>query len=101
MLFPAADTMTQILIIDDDPAIQVLLQRTLQRQGYEILLANSGKEGLIQAQDHQPALIICDWLMPGGMDGLEVCRWVKSIPQLATTFFISEGKIYKKSHGLL
>lgn len=79
--------MAQILIIDDDSTTQLLLERTLHTQGYDITLANDGEEGLIKARTMRPALIICDWIMPR-KNGLEVCRQIKSTPELSTTFFI-------------
>lgn len=94
--------MAQILIIDDDPAIQILLTRTLARQGYEIILASDGEEGLAKARQFRPALVICDWVMPR-MNGLEVCRQVKAIPELSTTFFIlltSQRSIEDRIKGL-
>jgi sigma-B regulation protein RsbU (phosphoserine phosphatase) len=95
--------MTRLLIIDDDPAIALLLHRTLTRSDYQVLIASNGQEGLAKAQDYQPALIICDWLMPPGIDGLEVCRSVKANPELATTFFIlltSLGSVADRVKGL-
>ncbi len=94
--------MAPILIIDDDPVIQIVLKRTLQEQGYKVVTAESGEEGLIQAMVTYPALIICDWLM-AGMDGLEFCRQVKAIPELSTTFFIlltSRSEIKDRVEGL-
>ncbi len=79
--------MFKILIIDDDPTLRLVLKRTIQNQGYEAILASSGEEGIIQAQRHHPALIICDWMMQE-MDGIEVCRRIKSELELSTTFFI-------------
>ena len=79
--------MAQILIIDDDSTTQLLLERTLIMQGYDITLASDGEEGLIKARAIRPALIICDWIMPR-MNGLEVCSQIKSTPELSTTFFI-------------
>jgi sigma-B regulation protein RsbU (phosphoserine phosphatase) len=79
--------MNQILIIDDDPAIQILLKRTLHSQGYDVSIASNGEEGLEQAQKLRPGLVICDWNMPR-MNGLQVCRQVKAAPQLSTTIFI-------------
>ncbi|MGL5807026.1 MAG: PP2C family protein-serine/threonine phosphatase [Xenococcaceae cyanobacterium] len=79
--------MAQILIIDDDYSTQLLLKRTLASQGYEITLASNGEEGLAKALELRPALVVCDWLMPR-MNGLEVCRQLKSTPALSTTFFI-------------
>ncbi len=79
--------MAQILIIDDDSTTQMLLERTLVMQGYDITLASDGEEGLIKAKAIRPALIICDWIMPR-KNGLEVCTQIKSTPELSTTFFI-------------
>lgn len=79
--------MNQILIIDDDPAIQILVRRTLHSQGYEVAVANNGEQGLAQARQLRPGLVLCDWNMPG-MTGLEVCRQVKATPELSTTIFI-------------
>lgn len=94
--------MTQILIIDDDPAIQLLLKRTLHNQGYEVIVASNGEEGLTQAQQLRPALVICDWIMPL-LNGLEVCRQVKATPELSTTIFIlltSLGSVEDRVKGL-
>ncbi|MBD2355794.1 SpoIIE family protein phosphatase [Tolypothrix sp. FACHB-123] len=77
----------KILVIDDDRVIQLVLKQTLQAQGYEVILANNGLQGVEQADKHHPALIISDWQMEE-MDGLEVCRKIKSDPSLSTTFFI-------------
>jgi len=77
----------QILIIDDDLAVQILLTRMLERQGYKVVVASNGEEGIVKAVACCPALIICDWIMPG-LNGLEVCQRIKADPQLSTTFFI-------------
>ncbi len=94
--------MVQILVVDDDPAIQMLLKRTLAKKGYDVLVAADGQEGLIQAQKHKPAMVICDWVMPK-MSGIEVCREVKATPELSTTFFIlltSMGSVESRVEGL-
>lgn len=77
----------RILLVDDDPIIQMILKKTLVEEGYDVIIASSGEEGLEQVGKFKPALIICDWLMDG-MDGLTVCRKVKSDPEFASTFFI-------------
>ncbi|MDJ0582600.1 SpoIIE family protein phosphatase [Crocosphaera sp.] len=94
--------MVQILLIDDDRTIRLLLERTLKRQGYDVVCADDGQEGLVKAKELHPAMIICDWVMPG-ISGLEVCRQVKSLPDLATTFFIlltSLGSVEDRVKGL-
>ncbi len=94
--------MFQILIIDDDQIVQLTLTRILEKQGYEVLTASDGAAGIAQAQHFHPALIICDWLMPR-LTGLEVCRQIKSDPNLSTTFFIlltSLGSVADRVKGL-
>jgi phosphoserine phosphatase RsbU/P len=94
--------MSKILVIDDDPMIRVVIQRALKNQGHDVSIAADGQEGIEKAQTVQPALIICDWMMPA-VDGLKVCRWVKSNPELCTTFFIlltSRGGIADRVEGL-
>ncbi|HLO48089.1 MAG TPA: response regulator [Kamptonema sp.] len=79
--------MAKILVIDDDVTVQIVLQDLLESEGHEVAIALDGKDGLSQAQQHPPDLIICDWMMPY-IDGLEVCRQLKANPELATVFFI-------------
>ncbi|CCI02976.1 MAG: SpoIIE family protein phosphatase [Microcystis sp. M54BS1] len=93
--------MVRILVIDDDGVIQTFLSRALQKE-YEVFVASDGEEGLKQAGQLKPAMIICDWMMPG-IDGLEVCRQIKLNPQLSTTFFIlltSLGSVEDRVKGL-
>lgn len=77
----------QILIIDDDPITRMVLRKTLLGQGYKVIEAQTGEDGITQAKEFCPALIICDWQMPG-ISGLEVCRQIKADPLLSATFFI-------------
>jgi phosphoserine phosphatase RsbU/P len=93
---------TKILVIDDDPTTLVVLRKTLLEEGYEVLTAPNGAEGLAQARTFQPALIICDWIMPE-LDGLELCRRVKADSQLSTIFFIlltARGGVEDRVQGL-
>jgi sigma-B regulation protein RsbU (phosphoserine phosphatase) len=79
--------MFEILVIDDDRSIQMFLKRMLEKQGYEVITASTGEEGILRTLNSPPALIICDWMMPG-LNGLEVCDRIKKDPKLSTTFFI-------------
>jgi sigma-B regulation protein RsbU (phosphoserine phosphatase) len=94
--------MFRLLIVDDDPTIRRLLERTLTKQGYEVIIAEDGAAGLELALAQQPALIICDWMMPK-LDGIEVCRRVKAEASLSSTFFIlltSLGSVDDRVRGL-
>jgi len=64
--------MSQILVVDDDPMILRALEHILVREGYEVLTATNGLEGLRMAQEKTPDLIILDVMLPG-LDGFEVC----------------------------
>lgn len=80
--------MVDILIIDDDLATQKLLKQVFQQEPYTIACANTGEAGIRLAQSIKPALIICDWFFPEGVDGLEICRQIKADPEFETTFFM-------------
>jgi len=54
-----------ILVIDDEKDILKLLQFNLEKEGYRVLLAKTGEEGLIQAQSKNPDLVILDLMLPG------------------------------------
>ncbi|MFQ5743868.1 MAG: response regulator [Acidobacteriota bacterium] len=64
---------SQILIIEDDPDILELLQYNLEREGFEVLVAEDGETGLREAATRRPSLILLDLMLPG-MAGLDVCR---------------------------
>ena len=67
----------KILIADDSIVSRHLLEATLRRWGYEVLVACDGAEALdILERDDAPSLIILDWMMPG-MTGVEVCRRIR------------------------
>jgi two-component system response regulator MtrA len=68
---------TTILTIDDDPAITELLSVILRANGFDVLIANSGQDGLRIIQEKSPRLVILDLMMPD-MDGWQVCKAVRS-----------------------
>jgi EAL domain-containing protein (putative c-di-GMP-specific phosphodiesterase class I)/DNA-binding response OmpR family regulator len=78
-----------ILVIDDDPELTFTLGATLEAEGYDVLLSNSGERGLELAYTRRPHLVLLDVAMPG-MDGYEVCRelqfgYTKDIPVVFLT----------------
>lgn len=71
----------RILVVDDERAILDLVRQLLLRHGYEVLTAQDGDAALNAVHDHRPDLIVLDLMLPG-MDGWEVCRRIKSDPDL-------------------
>jgi two-component system response regulator MprA len=68
----------KILVVDDERAVRESLRRALELEGYEIELAEDGRQALERlALEDQPDAVILDVLMPG-VDGLEVCRTLRS-----------------------
>ncbi|HVM71269.1 MAG TPA: response regulator [Anaerolineales bacterium] len=74
----------KILIIDDDMDTLKLVGLMLQKQSYQIVAANNGLQGLEQAENENPDLILLDVMMPG-MDGYEVARRLRANPLTANT----------------
>jgi len=66
-----------VLIVDDEQSLRDALEMTFSREGYEILKAADGPEGLEKARTSVPDVVLLDVMMPG-MDGYEVCRRLRS-----------------------
>jgi len=72
----------KILIVEDQEEIRELIRVTLEFGDYQIEEASNGGEGLARAQAWQPDLVLLDVMMPGGVDGLQVCQHMKSDAEL-------------------
>ncbi len=66
-----------VLTIDDDPAITEVFSGLLAANGFDVLSANTGSEGLRLIKEESPRLVVLDLMMPD-LDGWEVCRAVRS-----------------------
>ncbi|MBI5916537.1 MAG: response regulator transcription factor [Bacteroidetes bacterium] len=67
----------KILVVDDEPDILEILSYNLKKEGYNVITANNGEEGLKIAEQELPDLIILDIMMPQ-MDGVEMCRQLRN-----------------------
>lgn len=79
---PTEQTVEQplLLIIDDDPAIRILVGEALTPHGFVVETAQSGERGLVVYEQVHPEIILLDINMPG-IDGIEVCRIIRALPQ--------------------
>ncbi|MDI6739227.1 MAG: response regulator [Candidatus Edwardsbacteria bacterium] len=74
--------MKKVLIVDDDSNILSLVSEVLTRNHYEPLKAQSGTSALEMVKTHRPDLVVLDIMMPG-LNGFEVCKKIKTDPELA------------------
>ncbi len=66
-----------VLTIDDDPAITELLSVILRTHNFEVLVSNSGEEGIHIIREKSPQLVLLDLMMPH-MDGWQICKAVRN-----------------------
>lgn len=66
----------KILIIEDEPAMVELLRYNLESEGFDVVSAHDGEEGLMAVEEVQPDLLLLDWMLPG-VSGIEICRRVR------------------------
>ena len=67
-----------IVVVEDDPNIADLVDLYLRREGYRVLQAADGERGMQLVERERPRLVILDVGLPGGMDGLELCRRLRA-----------------------
>jgi PAS domain S-box-containing protein len=85
-----------VLVIDDDPSVRDLLQRFLKKEGFHVVSASGGEEGLRRARERRPDAIVLDIQMPG-MDGWSVLRSLKAeqtlkdVPVVVVTMMDQKG----------
>jgi len=74
----------KVLLVDDEPDIREFIEYNLEKEGYLVVCAENGKEGLEKAKSFQPDLILLDIMMPD-MDGIEVCSELRSLEDFKDT----------------
>jgi len=90
---------TPVLVIEDEAPIRCFLRAYLESQGFRLIEAESGEEGLGLAASHQPALILLDLGLPG-MDGLDVIRRIREWTATPILVLSARGKEQDKIAAL-
>lgn len=80
--------MKSVLIVEDQAEIRELIRVTLEFEDYAIHEAEDGDAGLAEVRRLRPDVVLLDWMMPGGRDGLQLCRDIKTDAQLKKTSVI-------------
>jgi sigma-B regulation protein RsbU (phosphoserine phosphatase) len=92
----------KVLIVEDDPFFLRVLQKRITSEGYQVMTASDGREGMKAIVTFEPDLVVSDWMMPE-VDGLELCQSVKTGLREAAPYFIlltAKGEISDKLLGL-
>ncbi len=91
----------KILLVDDEPDILEIVGYNLSNEGYQVITAENGQEGVKTAKKELPHLIILDVMMPE-MDGIEACEIIRKNPDLKNTivtFLTARGEDYSQVAG--
>lgn len=94
--------MKTILIIDDEDDIREILGYNLKKEGFNVIDASNGKDGIELAKKHTPDLVLLDVMMPE-MDGIEVCEQLRSMPEtenVCVCFLTARSEDYSQIAGL-
>lgn len=95
--------LASILVIEDSEADRILIQRTLERKNYSVILVHDGEAGLKIARERKVDLIILDYFLPG-KNGVEICKTLKedektkSIPIIFLTV-VESGEAILECYG--
>src|SRR5712692_5477065 len=86
----------KVLVADDSPIYRKLVEHTLAEKQYTVLFAKSGREAIDLFSEHQPSLVITDWMMPD-LSGIELCEHIRNHPRQTYTYLIILTGITEKN----
>lgn len=89
----------KILVIEDDEGLVQLLRWQLEEEGYQVLYARDGVEGLRVAQEHEPHLVLLDLMLPR-MSGWETCRRIRESSEVPIIMLTARNTSFDKVRGL-
>jgi DNA-binding response OmpR family regulator len=91
--------MTTVLVVDDEDIVRSVVVRYLKRDGYETLEAGDGLRARELIERARPDLVVLDVMVPG-VDGLELCRWIRSSSDLPVIMLTARGEEADRIVGL-
>jgi two-component system, OmpR family, response regulator ResD len=90
---------TTVLVVDDEPIVREVVVRYLEHEGYTTLEAGDGEHARILLEAHRPDLVVLDVMLPG-IDGLELCRWIRAKSDLPVILLTARGEEADRIIGL-
>jgi len=90
----------RILVVEDDPRMADLLRRGLIFEGYAVDMAHDGETALASARGQLPDLVLLDLMLPGDLDGIEVCRRLRAASDVPILMLTAKGTLGDKVAGL-
>lgn len=94
-----SEAASKILIIEDDPKISRFIELELQCEGYQVLAAQDGMDGLVQFRTHKPDLVILDRMLPE-LDGMEVCKRLRQTTDIPIIMLTALNEFKDRVEGL-
>ena len=90
---------TTVLVVDDEPIVREVVLRYLERDGFRTLEAGDGDTARRLLESESPGLVILDIMLPG-IDGLELCRWIRARSDLPVILLTARGEEADRIVGL-
>jgi DNA-binding response OmpR family regulator len=91
--------MTTVLVVDDEPIVREVVVRYLEREGFRTREAGDGDSARRLIEREAPGLVVLDLMLPG-MDGLELCRWIRARSDLPVIMLTARGEETDRIVGL-
>ncbi|NLA85943.1 MAG: response regulator transcription factor, partial [Clostridiales bacterium] len=89
----------KVLVIEDDINIAELLRLYLEKDGFEVFIADNGGKGVSEFEQLQPDLVLLDIMLPV-LDGWAVCREIRSVSKVPIIMLTAKGETFDKVSGL-
>ena len=91
--------MGTVLVVDDEPVVRDVVARYLRRDGYATLEASDGEEAKRILEREEAELVVLDVMLPG-LDGLELCRWIRRTSDTPVILLTALGEENDRIAGL-
>lgn len=88
-----------IMVVDDEKNICELIRLYLEKEGFDVTIANNGSDAIAMIRQNRPDLVLLDIMMPV-IDGWEVCRQVREFSQVPIIMLTAKGETFDKVMGL-